>query len=133
MLYVLPASMDGVVEAIGFSAAISLIHVYGGSHMFIPLRKNMSEAHPIAQLIGISLALRLAEAYGGEEVRLPMGDRVFATAREAQIIAAWNNGQSAQQIARRFLCSDRAVRLVVGRARAAGMPIKERAKARKIG
>ncbi len=122
----LPRSMDGIVEAVGYSPAISLVHIYGGGRVFVPLRKNMTEKHPLADLLGISLALRLADAYGGEELRLPMGDKVFATAREAQIIAAWNAGESAQAIGRRFWVTDRAVRLVVGRARAAGMPIIER-------
>ena len=133
MLYVLPGSMDGVVEAIGFSAAISIIHVYGGGELFVPLRKNMTERHPLARLLGIPLALHLTDAYGGEAIQIPMGDRVLATAREAQIIAAWNNGESAPAIGRRFLRSERYVRLVIERARAAGMPIKDRAKVRKHG
>lgn len=123
--------MDAIVDAIGSSAAISLIHIYGGSRLFIPMRKRMTEDHPIAGLIGLPLALRLADAFGGEAVPLPIGDRVLASAREAQIIEAWNNGESAAEIGRRFLVVERTVRKLIGRARAAGMSITDRAKAKK--
>lgn len=117
ILYVFPDSMAPIVAAVGFSASISMVHVYGGSRLYVPKPSHLNEHHHLAELLGLPLARKLAAALGGESIAIPMCQRVLERERTVGIVAAAASGVSAADIARKYLITDRAVRQILARHR----------------
>ncbi len=117
-LYDLPEAMEPIIDAIGRSAALSLVHVYPGAELYIPKPDNLTEEHPLAAFLGMPLAKRLAERFGGDVLDVPVCHRMLDAARAAQVVAALHAGVSVAEVTRRFGVTIRAVRLMKARHRA---------------
>jgi hypothetical protein len=115
----LPPSMGIVVDAIGHTAAISMVQVYAGVEIYVPTADNMSEAHPIARLIGLPLALRLALAVGGAKLAIPVCQALIQAERDEEIARRLDEGASIGDICKAYSLSERMVYYVAERTRSA--------------
>lgn len=114
-------SLPDVVAAIGYSATLSLIHVYAGGRVYVPLPSNLTEAHPLARLLGMPLALKLAQAIGGgDPLRVPSSVNVIWQQREEEIVRRSRDGVTVTELARAYGVTERYVYGVRARAKASG-------------
>lgn len=103
----LPDSMTPVVDAIGVSAALSLVHVYAGTRLYVPQAENLGEEHPICRLLGRPLTLRLCQAVGGDYISVPVGRALLKAERDRQIVERADRGESQAEIARAYGVTER--------------------------
>lgn len=115
--FVLPTSMTVVVDAIGISAALSIVHVFAGRKIYIPKLPIADDCDELEQLIGYPLLRRLASALGGEHFTVPQCERMLRDRRDAEIVRRLNAGESAFQLAAAYGLSDRAIRSIAAEAR----------------
>lgn len=116
--YALPESMDVVVDAIGISATLSLVHVYAGTRIYLPKPGNLDEQHPIASLLGLELTRRLCTAVGGDQVVIPVCHKMLAERRADEILRRWEDGESVPELATTYALSERAVYAILATERA---------------
>ena len=122
--FVFPESMQPIIEAIGLSAAISIVSVYAGGRIFIPKPENLREGHPIERLLGMPQALRLARRINGN-VEIPRCQMRLLELRDEEICRRLearnelgNPIESAFDLANAYGLSHRAVRAIAARKRA---------------
>ena len=114
----IPTGVRAIVEAIGESATLSLVRVYPGTRIYVPVWSKMGERHPIARVIGLPLAVKLCEALGGTMLDLPTGRKMLDVERDKQINARLRHGkQTAGQVARAYGISERTVFAIAARSR----------------
>lgn len=116
--YEITGAMAEVVDAVGYSAATSLMHVYAGCTIYIPTVAKVDDNHPIGRLLGVPLARKLCQALGGTTLQVPTGYRMLEQAREAAILAALRNGATVSAVAQQYSMTERGVRLIAARFRA---------------
>ena len=116
---ILPDSMEPVVAAIGVSAALSLVHVFAGRHIYIPAYPLTGDRDDLEGLIGYPLLRKLAAAMGGQSYSVPQCERMLRARRDAEIIRRSSAGESAAKLASDYALSDRAVRGILAEARVA--------------
>lgn len=116
-LGLLPKSMAPVVEAIGMSAAISLVHVYAGTRLYVPAPDNLHTEHPLCKLLGEPLAAMLAKAIGGDYLLVPVARTLRDSDRQRVIVARATAGESYADIARSLGMTERAVQATLDRSR----------------
>lgn len=107
--YELPEGAAVLVEAIGISAALSVVHVYAGTRLYIPRAENLDEVHPLARLLGHPLARRLADAMGGDYFSVPMAQVLLEEERDRKIEARIEGGESAADIAQSYGLTERQI------------------------
>lgn len=103
----IPDSMTPVVDAIGVSAALSLIHVYAGTRLYVPRADNLGDEHPICRLLGRPLSVRLCHAVGGDYISVPVGRAILKAERDRQIVERAERGESQAEIARAYGVTER--------------------------
>lgn len=116
--YELPETLAPVVEAIGYSATLSLIHVHGGSRIHIPKPESLDETHPLVELLGMPCVLRLARAVGGSRLDVPVGRSILAEARRDRVLRLWRERMPIPEIARTVGATQQAVYRLLRQARA---------------
>ncbi|MBL0142641.1 MAG: hypothetical protein IPP91_11210 [Betaproteobacteria bacterium] len=113
----IPESMAIVVDAIGVSATISVIQVFSGTRLYVPMPENMGDEHPICRLLGRPLAEKLCSAVRGDYLAVPVFRPLIREELERDITGRARAGESYASIARSHRMSERAVSDVVKRAR----------------
>lgn len=116
--YDIPESMRSVVEAIGHSATLSLIHVYGGTTVWIPLPCDLREGHPLVGLLGGPCTAKLCRAVGGLRLQVPLAAVITLQARDVRIMVRWRSGATISTIAREFGLTRKSVYASLARSRA---------------
>ena len=114
----IPESMSAVVDAIGVSATISVIQVFSGTRLYVPLAANMGDEHPLCRLLGRPLAEKLCHAIRGDYVLVPVFRALNREELERDIAARAKSGESYASIARSHRMSERAIHAIVRRVRA---------------
>lgn len=109
----LPESMAPFVAAIGESATLSIVRVFGGGRIYVPRPERLDDAHPLVRLLGRPLAARLAHALGGESHDVATANSVEATIRADEIRRRFRGGASVRQLALSFGISTRTVWRVI--------------------
>lgn len=125
---VLPESMNQVVDAIGVSAALSIVLRWAGRKLYVPRPEGLTDEHELVELLGMPLAWKLASAIGsrgiGRVILIPQCQRMLLDQRDAEIlrrgkpVLEGGAGQSAFVIAQDYGLTDRAVRSILARQRA---------------
>ena len=125
-LAVLPPSALDLARVIGVPATLAIIRHRGGIKLYVPVRADPS--HPLGHICGMEPFHRLVAHYRGEEIEVPL----CRALREQEALAAHRDGQSVAQLAREHGCTERTMRSMLKRARAA-QPAAERAAAARQG
>jgi Mor family transcriptional regulator len=105
----LPASMDHFVAAVGASATLSIIRVFGGGRLYIPKPAKLDDSHPLVRLLGSPLATRLSEAMGGEMHDIATATTAAVAVRNREIRTRFQHGTSVRQLAVAFGLSKRTI------------------------
>jgi Mor family transcriptional regulator len=114
LLELIPEGFHCVVKATSEETAIQLVHHFGGSELYIPMRPK--EMHPIVQAIGMDATKKLADNYGGAYLRIPVCRVLKHNIRNRQIRAASKRGLRARDIAKKFNLSKRRVLEIIAEA-----------------
>lgn len=96
----LPQSMADFSDAIGASATLSLIRVFGGGRVYVPQADGLDDTHPLIRLLGRPLAEKLASRMGGESYEIPTARAVDIDLRNEEIRRRFLNGDSIRGIAK---------------------------------
>lgn len=113
-----PAELRWLIDAIGESATLALLELYGGTRLMVPRRQHRPKhGDPLATAIGLDAAVRLADVKGGETFEVPL-------CRWWRIAMMKHQGLGTAAIARKLGLTERAVR------KHAHAPVRETAEAR---
>lgn len=113
----IPDALAPMVEAIGLSATMSVVHVYAGARLKIPDNKAHIDLHPLTRILGGPLMQQLVARCGGEFVEVPFCQRILDSERDRQILERWREGWSAERIAAAYAMHMRSVFRILARAR----------------
>lgn len=109
----MPKSFAFVAKLIGVEAALTLIHTYGGTNIFIPNKHAMNINHPITHQIGLNKLHLLAEHFGNINLEIPMGEPVMMAMRNKMIKEGASKKESKTKLARKFGLTVRRIRGIV--------------------
>jgi ActR/RegA family two-component response regulator len=88
-----------VARAAGLAAALRLVELKGGVHVYVP--KDADPGHPLASIITEPGLAALCQAYGGEHLLVPMARAALLEMRNRKLRAA-RGELSVHQLAREF-------------------------------
>lgn len=118
----LPKTAQNIALCIGLPATLALVDQFGGTEIRIPY-KTLGESSVFYQLInaiGKPTAQKFFEIYAGDEIYIPSCAKTRRLLRDIEIIRTYDqltqtmSSRSAMnQLASRFLLSDRAVKNIV--------------------
>jgi Mor transcription activator family len=109
VLRVLPVQAREIAMAIGLSATIELMRLYGGHRLFVPA---VVSDKLIAE-IGVELAAALVEARGGTTIESPSLRSIERLLRDNAIRADFDAGVSVAELVGRYRLSDRHIRVTL--------------------
>lgn len=109
-----PRSMQPFVAAIGASATMSVMRVFGGARIYVPRPSGLDDAHPLVNLLGRPLAEKLAQHVGGQHHDVCRAADAEAAARNAEIRERFRRGISVRAIALQLAISTKTVRRALG-------------------
>lgn len=107
----LAESMQPVVSAIGFDAALQLVARCGGIRVLIPAEPNARDV--ISQAVGVAAAQRLAEHIGHGLLDVPRCLNWLLMRRNEEISARYAHGETQAELALRFSLTERHVRRIL--------------------
>ena len=93
----LPASLQELVELIGFSATMELVKWRGGTAVHIPHRPGADNA--ISQRIGLESTQKLARQYKNNMLNITHGVNALRCLRNREIVQSYDDGVSANDLA----------------------------------
>lgn len=108
-----------LVEAIGLHLTEALCHRWGGRRLYIPAEFRMGD-HPIIDCVGRDAARKLAWFYGGQQFNVPKGQALLDARVHRQVLDAKAEGLTVPELSRRFDRTERTIRQILQRSRAAG-------------
>jgi hypothetical protein len=106
--------MQEVAGLIGHAATERLAAAFGGTEVYVPKTRRLSEEHPLARTIGLVAARRLAGRYSGNRLHVP----IMALTKKHLIMASSGSNRA---VALELGCTERWVSHVLnlGRRRSA--------------
>lgn len=107
----LAESMQPVVSAIGFDAALQLVARCGGIRVMIPAEPNARDV--ISQVVGVAAAQRLAEHIGRGLLDVPRCLNWLLMRRNDEMRARYEHGETQAELALRFSLTERHVRRIL--------------------
>lgn len=107
--------MNELRDLIGDQAVKTLINHLGGISVWVPAIFDPSkpQCNMLTQLIGVDNTQQLISVYGGDQLHVPRGIRDANAARNADIIAARDNGMTISAIARKHQLTSRWVYAII--------------------
>lgn len=109
----LTRTMQPVVDAVGFDAAIAFVARFGGTRVWLRTAPAPSERCPVQRTVGEAAALELARALGAGWIDVPRCMTWLLARRNEEIVARFDGGESQNELALRFGITARQVRRVV--------------------
>ena len=91
-----PDIADALGRAIGTTAVLRLIALFGGGNLDVPIA--IDAAHPLARALGNTAAAALAAAFGGQRLSVPDGEHFIHLKHSRQIADLMLAGTSAHEI-----------------------------------
>ena len=101
----LPRTVREIADLIGLDATLKLVDRYGGIGFYCAA--NPTESHPLSLLVGFAEAHRLATKFRSEYVKVPRCHKLILRARNAEICAEFQAGETAGSLARRHGMTER--------------------------
>lgn len=113
----LTRSMQPIIEAVGFDAAVTLVARFGGSRIL--LAREPGERDNLSLLIGLSAARSLSQALGPGLLEIPRCVSWVIARRDEEIAARHLGGETHAELAIRFNLTERHIRNVLAEQRRA--------------
>ena len=107
----LARSMEPVIDAIGFDAALRLVTHFGGTRVLIVA--DPQERDPVSRAVGTDCARRLGVALGAGLLDVPRCMAWMLARRNEEIAARRRAGETQAELALRFGMTERHVRRVL--------------------
>ena len=115
----LNTTLDDIAAEIGFTATMTLVAWYGGTHLYVP--EKVSEKHAIAKTVGLRLAERLVAAHGGGMLFVPDAVSYDRTRRDRMVVEGVGRGMGTKQLAALTGLTERRVQQIRQRLEAEGL------------
>ena len=115
----LNTTLDDIAAEIGFTATMTLVAWYGGTHLYVP--EKVSEKHAIAKAVGLRLAQRLVAAHGGGMLFVPDAVSYDRTRRDRMVVEGVGRGMGTKQLAALTGLTERRVQQIRQRLEAEGV------------
>lgn len=112
----LAASMQPVIDAIGFDAAVTLVSRFGGVTILMRARDD----DPLTLALGCTDATTLAAALGPGAMYIPRCMHWLLAKRNEEICARYLHGEPQSDLALRYRLSDRHIRNILASEPATG-------------
>lgn len=109
----LPPQAKVIIHLIGIEDAWTLLSVYGGKDIRIPLGKH-SDTY-LHQAIPPASAAAIIKTYAGKCLALPKTDKIVMQVRNHRIYHAKAQGETSSHLARRFHLTRRSIVLICTR------------------
>lgn len=93
----LNTTLDDIAADIGFTATMTLVAWYGGTHLYVP--EKLSERHAIAKAVGLRHAERLVAAHGGGVLFVPDAVSYDRARRDRMVVEGVGQGMGTKQLA----------------------------------
>ena len=111
-LHLLPPSMQWLVKAVGLTAAMKLVKIYGGgTPIYIP--KTVQLDHRLLYLIGMEAFTALVAEYGGDQLEVPRCDRALRALTYRKIRREYAEGASQNALALKYEYTVRYIREIL--------------------
>ena len=81
----LPGSLAEIARVIGVSATLKLIERFGGTRLYVPGAKRLTEDHVIARTIGLAAARAIVKIWGEDRLEIPRAARALRLARNRAV------------------------------------------------
>lgn len=112
----LPESVRGLVELLGWDAAMRLVNAYGGLMVTIPTGKRANAvADQLTELLGGPAAAVLMHHHSGERLTIPRCRDLLLAERNRALVAAYDAGTPVPELCRRYSLGERQVRGILSR------------------
>lgn len=108
----LARSMQPIVEAIGFDAALRLSSHFGGTRVLV--LADPHERDNVTRVIGIIAARALVASIGAGVLEIPRCMAWLLARRNEEIIARSLSGETQSDLALRFTLTERQIRNILG-------------------
>lgn len=117
MTFCSPALQE-IVDLIGMERACALVEWRGGTYAYVPRRLTDDDAREIVGVIGRDAVELLSQHYGGSRLYVPRGGeaRRLRAQRNEAIVAEYDAGMSAMQLALRYGLTERQVWRIISAA-----------------
>ncbi|MEF9402678.1 MULTISPECIES: Mor transcription activator family protein [Ralstonia solanacearum species complex] len=114
-LALLPPVIRELVDLIGFEATMALVRAFGGLVIWVPkgVQSVGSTYEAISEVIGAEATDLLIRRYGGDRISIARCQQMMTVERWRRIIADFERGDSAAEIARRHRITERAVWIIL--------------------
>ncbi len=108
----LPKSLREMADIIGIEAVVKLVEAKGGTALYV---RRLSSPHWVVEsIIGEQKAKLLGENYGSETIYIPKCSGIKTETRNHNIRAMYDNGESADTIARKYMIGSRSISNILG-------------------
>lgn len=106
---------EAIVEAIGLGPAQCLIQHYGGKQIQIPDGSGRGGVFSLwlDKELGVEAARQLKAMFGGERITVPMCKAQLLSARNALIVADYDQGRSLLELVRKYQLTERQIRTIL--------------------
>ena len=81
----LPGSLAEIARVIGVPATLKLIERFGGTRLYVPGAKRLTEDHVIARTIGLAAARAVVKIWGEDRLEIPRAARALCLARDRAV------------------------------------------------
>lgn len=103
----MPTSLQEIAEVIGDDDAMKLVHVHGGTRVFVP--QKIGAQHKLATLLGFEQARRLSSIFGGEALTIVRCSKLLKHKRNEEIRKKYDDGVSVYTLVREYDLSERQI------------------------
>lgn len=118
----LARTMQPIVDAVGFDAAIAFVSRFGGTRVWLRDAPLPSERCPVVRTVGEAAAVALVRAIGAGTLEVPRCMTWLLARRNEEIVARYDGGESQSELALRFNVTARQVRNILREARLPTLP-----------
>lgn len=110
MLNLLPSRTQELVDVIGLPAALKLVELHGGRHIWVPT--NASEKHWLNEQIGMEAFTQLCAYYGYSTLEIDKCAALIRAVRDKTILEEFNHGMTNYQLATKYNTTERQIRRI---------------------
>jgi hypothetical protein len=107
LLDLLPSRTQELVEVIGLPAALKLVELHGGRHIWVPT--TAKETHWLNEQIGMDAFTKLCAHYSYSRLEIDKCATLIRALRDKTILEEFNHGMTNYQLATKYNTTERQI------------------------
>jgi Mor family transcriptional regulator len=110
----LPRSLQFLAGLIGLPSTLRLVDLYGGTSIYVPMREELTDDHPLVGAVGMASAATLAAHYKGTRLHIAKGCAATRAARNAEMAHEYyKDGRTQNELALKWRLDVRQIRNIL--------------------